>query len=242
MFSTFQFGRMDWWSSQESVFKCKMDFHWYPFDRHDCPVHYFYASIKNNLVPFNVIKDEVTKSFDDPGWHVTLTPKEVTPFYDKTDRNFKHVITQHFILRRKISGLFLHVYLPSFILSIASSMSLFIPYYHMPARMSLSATTSLSTITLFVKAKDSWPKTSYIKLIGVWVTICYIIVFFCLLEYCLVLALMKLPPGSNKIQTNEDTTSKRQNWALTIEKLSKLFVPSFLITATIIYYLVCILH
>ena len=204
------------------------------------------ASTKNNLVPINVIKNEVAKYFDDPGWYVTLTPKEVTPFYDKSERKFKHVITQHFFITRKISGLFLHVYLPSFILSIASSMSLFIPYYHMPARMSLSATTSLSTITLFVKAKDSWPKTSYIKLIGVWVTICYIIVFFCLLEYCLVLALMKLPPGSNQVQdTNtkgDPTKKKRQCWALTIEKLAKLFVPSFLVSATIIYYLVCILH
>ena len=200
------------------------------------------ASTKANLIPYNVIKNEVAKYFDDPGWYVTLTPKEVTPFYDKEARNFKHVITQHFIITRKISGLFLHVYLPSLILSIASTMSLFIPHYHMPARMSLSATTSLSTITLFVKAKDSWPKTSYIKLIGVWVTICYIIVFFCLLEYCLVLALMQLPPG-NKIQDNtEEKPRKKAELALSIEKLSKLFVPSFLITATLVYYLVCILH
>ena len=123
-------------------------------------------------------------------------------------------------MTRKVSGLVLHVYLPSLILSIASTMTLFIPYYHMPARMVLSSTTCLSTITLFVKAKyayvfkslkifnslfnhrDSWPKTSYIKLIGYWVTICYIIVFFCLLEYCLVLALIQIPPPNSKENKN----------------------------------------
>lgn len=39
--------------------------------------------------------------------------------------------------------------------------------------------------------RNSWPNTPYIKSIGYWVLLCYISVFYCLLEYCVVLSLTK---------------------------------------------------
>ena len=51
------------------------------------------------------------------------------------------------------SGIFLHFYLPSFILCFASTLSLFIHQDLLPARMCLSVTSCLTLITLVMGAK-----------------------------------------------------------------------------------------
>ena len=57
------------------------------------------------------------------------------------------------MMKRHTSEHVLHTLVPSLMLCVASSMSLFIPYDLYAARMSLSGTTCLSMITLFTGAK-----------------------------------------------------------------------------------------
>ena len=97
---------MEWWSYQESVLKCDMDFHWYPFDRHDCPIYYFYSKLKfdlftlnklifkvfldskkDNIIPYNVEKNESLKDMSTPDWDVLLTIKETTPTFNKEQQS-----------------------------------------------------------------------------------------------------------------------------------------------------------
>ena len=39
--------------------------------------------------------------------------------------------------------------------------------------------------------RESWPKHAAIRMIDVWVTLCYLNSFFCMVEYCMILALSK---------------------------------------------------
>ena len=88
--------------------------------------------------------------------------------------------------------------------------------------------------------RDSWPKTPYVKSIGYWIFFCYLSVFFCLLEYCLVLTL-KNPIVCNQIGNTmvpEEEEQKRIRIALTIEKYSRICVPVYLFLFSSLYFIV----
>ena len=84
---------------------------------------------------------------------------------------------------------------------------------------------------IILNCRDGWPKTSYIKSIGYWVLLCYIQVFYCLIEYCIVLSLVKRNE-SNVMKPKED---KNHQIALKIEKVSRFFVPVYLFSFTSLY-------
>ena len=51
------------------------------------------------------------------------------------------------------------------------------------------------------------PHTSYIKATGYWMLLCYISVFYCLIEFCIVIALINMKVSSNNnITHNEEAT------------------------------------
>ena len=56
-------------------------------------------------------------------------------------------------LERQISSYVFHTFIPSFVLCVASTLSVFIHYDNMPARMSLVTSSCLSLITLYSGAK-----------------------------------------------------------------------------------------
>ena len=74
--------------------------------------------------------------------------------------------------------------------------------------------------------RETWPETPYIKSIGYWVLLCYVLVFYCLLEYCVVLTLNK---------EYEDT---RIQLATKIEKYSRYFVPIYLFSFVSLYFVI----
>ena len=164
--------------------KCQMNYIWYPFDTQSCH-HYIIINEKE----LTSIDYNVTKTFEDsriqnsvhPDWTIQMKQGQCPP--SVTQSCFSLVL----VLKRKIVNHIFQAYMPSLFLIISSVTSLFIPKEHMPARMSLSVTTALAMITLL--SSNSWPKTAYLKAIDIWAILCYITVFYCLLEYCIVLSL-----------------------------------------------------
>ena len=131
-----------------SIVRCSMDYNWYPFDTQICshPILIDEPSITINYDANEVLKLSTVEQFEDPDWNITLRTGHC-------EEKEKHCFSLDLIFERKISTHILHEYVPSLMLSIASTASLFIPAECMPARMSLSVTTCLSMITLFVSAK-----------------------------------------------------------------------------------------
>ena len=103
----------------------------------------------------NVIHDSkkvLEDSFIDADLHPDFAFKLVNGSCTTTNQN-EHCYSVDIVLSRKITNHILHVYLPSWMLSMAAFMSLFIPANNMAARMGLSTSTTLSSIVLFVGAK-----------------------------------------------------------------------------------------
>ena len=82
-----------------------------------------------------------------PGWTIQVSNFTETLVYNS------RALTFYFMLERNRSGILMHFYLPSLILCLSSTMSLFIHHDLWPARMSLSVTSCLSLITLIIGAK-----------------------------------------------------------------------------------------
>ena len=203
---------------------CDFAFDWFPFDEHQCEVS---VDLRNDKIRYLQYEWKDTENhwfyknhfapIYHPLWtiHLSLTQ----PYNQTINGERVQRMTRTFELSRKISGYIFHIFVPSFMLCIASTISLFIPYKLFAPRMTLSATSCLSMITLFNGAKDSWP--SSVIAMRTWVVLCYITVFYTLISYCLSLAL-----------TSEERRRK-------VERSAKIFVPVFLVLFSSTFFMVC---
>ena len=125
--------------------KCAMNYKWYPFDYQICK-HRILLDEQNLDFQFDVKKAlEKSKFTDNPDWKAFLRKGNCNGISKQI------CFSLDLVLKRKISNHIFHTFIPSILLALASTTSLYIPSDHMPARMSLSVTASLSMITLFVK-------------------------------------------------------------------------------------------
>ena len=190
--------------------RCELNFQWFPFDSQRCTHQPNSDNTKLKLIH----ESRGTKKFENAEWTI------------KIEYNINGTV---FHFNRKISGMILHLYFPSLFITLGSMMSLYLPSDLYPARMSLAVTTCLSMITFFKGSQGTWPKTSYIKAIGIWASFCYAIVFFSLIEYCFVLALSKENQFSRK-------------FSKVIEKLCRIFIPVIVLTFVASYFGICLFH
>ena len=85
---------------------------------------------------------------------------------------------------------------------------------------------SIQKVLIF-RFRNAWPKTSYLKALDIWVVLCYITVFMCSLEYCIVILLI----------TKEN--EKLQIVAKKFEFISRILIPTYLTMYSLIFFIVC---
>ena len=78
---------------------------------------------------------------------------------------------------------------------------------------------------LFLKIRDNWTKSPNLRAIDVWVILCYVGVFYCLMEYCIVLHLTK--------------RQKTMALATKIEVASRFLVPFYIVSFFTTFFAVC---
>ena len=140
---------------------------------------------------------------------------------------------------------------------------------------------SNDSVSNCLSCRNSMPKTSYIKASGYWMLLCYISVFYCLIEFCIIITLthnknskVALKPNHNisirstteeqlpsevrsieeivylytqrTLVSNELSTQLQDNTecmtgsaADKIETISRIFIPIYSLSYTLIYFIVC---
>ena len=127
---------------------CPVDLYSYPFDKHTCEVSFVFGFLEEGQeILFGDSPIENNTNLMNPGWTIQVSTFSETKVYNH------RALTFYFILERKMAGILMHFYLPSLILCLASTLSLFIHHDLLPARMSLSVTSCLSLVTLIMGAK-----------------------------------------------------------------------------------------
>ena len=136
----------------------EMDLRMFPFDQHDCNVSMSAEYYEDKDIDFTFsLHDEeahVAKkvySLTHPDWYLDVSDHMI-------ETRTVHGIEVPFSflnihIERKISSYVFHTFMPSFVLSVASTLSVFIHYDNMPARMSLVTSSCLSLITLYSGSK-----------------------------------------------------------------------------------------
>ena len=97
--------------------------------------------------------------------------------------------------------------------------------------------------------RNNWTKTTHMRAIDVWVILCYVAVFYALMEYCLVIHLTtgntlekSTQPEYIQAENNQEIDyhkKKNQNLARKIETFSRVLLPLYSILFFTLYFIIC---
>ncbi|XP_045624930.1 uncharacterized protein [Procambarus clarkii] len=146
------------------TFQCEFDLKMYPFDEQFCHMELTMLSASSRLLIF----DKATTKAIYQG-----NPQLVEYFVGDVDidfhndRDFAVMIIKLQLLRR--SGfIIMNVYIPSLLLLVISYLTLYFTPTNFQVRVLASLTSLLVMATLYTQASASLPKTSYFKMVDVW--------------------------------------------------------------------------
>ncbi|XP_035221600.1 glycine receptor subunit alphaZ1-like isoform X2 [Stegodyphus dumicola] len=112
-------------------------------------------------------------------------------------------INATFLLNRRIGYFIINTYIPTVLIVFMSMLIFWIPPESAPARVSLGVTSLLTIITK--QYQSTMPSVSYIVALNIWLSSCVAFVFCSLLEYALVLTLLKRKENEAKSITDDQT-------------------------------------
>ena len=142
-------------------YRCAMNFFWYPFEHVVCNLD-LVSKMPTNKVKFEFVNyNEVERGVsgrddqdeDDQSWSnleewAFREPIRVSKIFYKPDGNYS-MLREKLIFQRVFAHEIMQTFVPSLLLSVVSSSSLFVHHELLPARMGVAATTFLSMISLF---------------------------------------------------------------------------------------------
>ena len=160
-------------------FFCKYDMRWYPFDQQTCHVEMLLDDVLENFA--EVLPDNLEFS----------GPKELTQYFVKKYEmrkikiNTRPGIVVSLTLGRRILATFLTIFFPTILLNIIGHATNFFKPFFFEAVVSVNLTAMLVSIslvnipllcsfvfkvltTMFINISNNLPKTSYIKMMDIW--------------------------------------------------------------------------
>ena len=231
---------------QAQSFICEFALRSYPFDTQNCTVHL-------ELLP--ELKNLVEISRGDLGAFYT-GPKELTQY------TIKEVLMNDFdlgsisvsvSLQRNFVYHLATTYVPTLCLVIVVLLSLFIPEHRFEATIMLSLTSMLVMYTLYQSVADALPKTSYLKLVDIWLLFCLVlpfIVFVVLIKWELqqnnVYPLKKTTPsnmfGVDKTLDMDDTKKRKAVVISVLISVTVFFILGYVAIVCLCYFGLLQLH
>ena len=145
-------------------FVCIFDMRWYPFDTQKCSMQFVVDEESKDFVELEMGNLDFTGA------------KELTQYFVKkegvkktVDRiNNRHFIQVEIVLGRRLLSLILTIFAPTIILNLVGHLSNFFKEFFFEATISVNVTVMLVLTTMFISVSSNLPKTSYIKMIDIW--------------------------------------------------------------------------
>ncbi|XP_047736394.1 glycine receptor subunit alpha-2 [Hyalella azteca] len=156
-----------------TIFKCNFDLTLYPFDIQECFIQFKILSASDEYLVFNISESYVeylgSKYLVEYGIGRVALEEDVTKQYAAA-----RVTVQ---LVRRYGYAMLNIYIPSMILLIISCLTLFFRPPIFEVRLMTALTSLLVLATLFTQVSASLPKTSYFKMVDIWLLFCIFAIF-----------------------------------------------------------------
>jgi len=143
-------------------FFCDYDMRWYPFDAQTCFIIMKLGGGTEKLLSLT------------PGLLKYLGPEELTQYYVKM-YTIEEAILENakglsvsITFGRRLLGTILTVYLPTVLLNVIGHATNFFKPFFFEAVVTVNLTAMLVLTTMFINVSNNLPKTSYVKMIDVW--------------------------------------------------------------------------
>jgi len=135
----------------------------FPFDTQKCIMV---------LTPTEELGDFVKLLVDD---HTNLGPTELTQYFirdtrmfEKTLSTMENAIVMEVVLGRRLLGNFLTIFFPTILLNVIGHSTNFFKSFFFEAVVTVNLTVLLVLVTMFISVSNSLPKTSYVKMVDIW--------------------------------------------------------------------------
>ena len=154
-------------------FQCRFDMTIYPFDTQICRI---VLQMTGNSGRFVDITPETLRYLgptDLTQYFVKKIQMEVTTANERRSQHLKIDI----VFGRRILGAMLTTFLPTILLCVVSFATNYFKAEHFEANVTVNLTSLLTLTTLFISVSNSLPKTSYLKMIEVWLIVTLLIPF-----------------------------------------------------------------
>ena len=145
---------------------------WYPFDTQVCSMT---LSVTEDLNDFIIIVEN---------GHENLGPVELTQYFIRQTEmtigligNRQQAVIFKVTLGRRLLGTFLTVFLPTVLLNVIGHTANYFKAFFFEAIVSVNLTVMLVLTTMFINVSNQLPKTSYIKMMDVWLIFNLIVPF-----------------------------------------------------------------
>ena len=141
---------------------CEYDMRWYPFDQQTCYIQ--------------MVMDGVLDSYADllVGDVLFSGSKELTQYFVKNFKMNKKTImgkagiSVSVTFGRRLLGTFLTIFFPTILLNLIGHITNFFKPFFFEAVITVNLTSMLVLTTMFINVSNNLPKTSYIKMVDVW--------------------------------------------------------------------------
>ncbi|XP_071552922.1 uncharacterized protein [Panulirus ornatus] len=165
-----------------TTFICDFNLVLYPFDVQHCDMHLRMLSASKSYLRF----DQLATSTAYYGSELLLEYQLEQPriLYDEM-REFSEMRVR-ISLERRAGYAILNIYTPSLILLVISYVSLFFRPHIFEVRVMTTLTSLLVMATLFTQVSASLPKTSYFKMVDVWLLFCIVMSFLIIIFHVVI--------------------------------------------------------
>ncbi|XP_071514862.1 uncharacterized protein [Panulirus ornatus] len=165
-----------------TTFVCDFNLVLYPFDVQHCDMHLRMLSASKNYLMF----DGLTTTASYHGSELLLEYQLEQPhlLYDNIGEYDEMRV--RIPLQRRSGYAILNIYTPSLILLLISYVSLFFRPHIFEVRVMTTLTSLLVMATLFTQVSASLPKTSYFKMVDIWLIFCIVVSFFIIIFHAVI--------------------------------------------------------
>lgn len=170
---------------------CNMDFHKYPVDEQYCEIKFESFGLQSSQMMLKWIPDSMDVNQNITlaqfNFRVNLMDSYATDYYDVSYPGL--ILQLH--LTRQIGYHVVQTYIPSTVFVILAWLNLFIPAESVPGRIGMGMTTILTLTAMFSSVRQNVPRVSYISVLDIWMLLCMIFVFSCMLEFIIITVLIR---------------------------------------------------
>ncbi|XP_071533859.1 uncharacterized protein [Panulirus ornatus] len=167
-----------------TVFMCDLDLALYPFDAQECFMHLMITSATKSFLEFDTIISSVNNTASN-----LLLEYNVGELVLEHGRSGSGMFSEVWVrvpLTRRYGYAILNIYIPTLVLLVVSYVTLFIRPDVFDVRMMAALTVQLVIATLFSQVSGSLPKTSYYKMVDVWLIFCISATFLTIIFHVIV--------------------------------------------------------